>query len=159
MKGVSPSTRKSRRFQGMEPEEIDVDEFVGNEGKMKDRKKRDVMNLLRKGGRGGRFVASCSNWEYFPALSNKFATREERQKHNENVFQPLHQKEVIEIANENEEMIQEDCTHQILHMKHLEDTINQQCWSKCCIDQQIDDFIQFCCRRNVLLSHKHLSDL
>ena len=87
------------------------------------------MNLLRKGGRAGRYVDEPSKWEYFPALSKKLATREERQKHNENVFQPLNQKETLDITNDNEEMIQDDCTHQILHIKHLQDTINQQCWS------------------------------
>ena len=130
MKG-SPVTRKSRRAQGMEPEELVSPGKVGQE----------VMNLIRKGGVAGRYVEESSKWDYFPVLDKHIQSPEQRKQHNTDIFHTLQTCYEPDILHEDEYKNDNQCTHQILHIAKLQKLINEQCISKYCFEQRMDDFL------------------
>ena len=129
-----PSTRKSRRTQGREPEELVTPDRPGKE----------LMNLIRKGGVAGRFVEEASEWDYFPVLRKQIQTPQQRKEHNMDHFHALEAIEEEKIAHKDESRMHDNSTHQIINMHKLEQTINEHCISKCCFEQRLDDFIQYC---------------
>ena len=134
--------RYSRRMLGEEPPSVEDLEVKKNGREMRD--------LLTRGGRGGKkYKEATPQWVYFPPKRETIMTSTERIEHNKNVF-----KNIVDNENEiEEEPAQEtrqndNATYQMVNLNHLEEAINEICTSKCDLNRDIEDFVQYCQSRN-----------
>ena len=151
----SPPSRSSRRKKGEEPVEV-LDGELGSPLT----KTREIRSLLRKGGRGRKFYdEDCHRWEYFPQ-HRRFFSRQEREKHNADIFNSLREDSTNEIKdNDNETRQENNSSYQLLNVKNLENLINQKCQCQCRSVHDLQQFIEFCEKSNNQTPEASLRDL
>ena len=64
-----------------------------------------------------------------------------------------------EIVLQDEYRNNNQCTHQIINIGKLQKLINEQCISKCCFEERMNDFIRFCSQRDVDMPLQKLEKL
>ena len=111
---------------------------------------------MSKGGRGGKIHEGSSGWNYFPRESLGFLAKEERRKHNENVFKDISEQCDDNIdPNIHETRIDNECTYQIINVSKLEELVNRTCVMKC----DLNCFLEYCLHLNNQLTVRKMVEL
>ena len=134
------STRSAHRERGEEPAQTTLEELPDNLSR-----RRELLMLVKRGGRGGKYNEDSANWEYFPKKLNRYMTRDYRHNHNKNVFTAIN--DVLEHEhNYKQESRQDDkAAYQLVNMASLENLLQKQMTCLCAPNTEVDSFIDFCC--------------
>ena len=153
MEEGSYAKRLSRRNLGEEPESMEDLEPTNFRREMKD--------LFCKGGRGGKkHQEQTPEWEYFPSNLSGWLPSKKRKAHNEDIFRDIKNMDDENFNfTANESRQSSTTTYQMVHLKHLQDTINEACVTISRLDSDLDDFIAYCLRRDNQFSGKKLKKL
>ena len=135
----SPQRRISLRTRG----ECPASPFDDN----RDSPVRELKNLARTGGHGGRLFNDSTEWQLFPKHCTQTSFEQETDIEEEITFTSIN--DIVETPQEDcndEKRLEDECKYQLVNMSALQGVLNERFQCKCSNEKDVDKFIRYCAR-------------